>query len=784
LSDNVRSTFRQVAFVALAMLAAIGLVHGMHHCGTMRARTSPSVTLESKRARFTIYQDGHVRIETKDHARTTLVDLVSDDESAAHIVTLVDLAPDGPSRARATAASFAVDAGEDALDITFAVSAPTTEIGARVPLEGRGVFLSGRGELGDLASETGRFAVIEDAAHPIGFAADGEPMNVDVEQTAPHDAAVRVTRTVDATAAQSVAHLTMAVGSAAGLWPVLYGRAKIDVKKVKGSVKGATGIAQVVGLDDEGAPQIRVATDVAGRFELDAPAGVTSFYASESALPLCRGRAQTSEGGCATRTSTPVMFAPGTPSELVLDVSDGGELTVHARDADTHLPITARLIVHGVSGTLDPSFGPDYRASGAGPIIDALRGEVTTPLPAGKYRIAATKGIEWSIDTRFVDIEPGKRTSVDLEPRHVVPTPGELGCDLHVHARPSFDAPVTPEDRVLSLVAAGVDFAVPTEHNLVGNYGPSVKLLGLESELMFVPGTEITTFMPKFGHFGLFPYPTDKPPPPYKNTDVARVFASARAGDPKRALIVHHPRLTREIGYFTASGWKPGGPIPIAMRTDFDAIEVFNGYESASIDRVEIVLQDYYALLNAGHRYAATGSSDSHRIQYQWAGYPRTMVRVGATDDDVNRADPLAVVAAIKAGHATVTSGPIVELEIGGARPGGDLVTTSHTLLGRLVVRAAPWVDVTSANVIVGGRVVQTFDVPTRPMTTGPEPGTKEEAAARTVRLDAEVRIDVGATQMPTWVLATARGTRTLDDILPFMPIQPFAITNPIFIRQ
>jgi hypothetical protein len=93
-------------------------------------------------------------------------------------------------------------------------------------------------------------------------------------------------------------------------------------------------------------------------------------------------------------------------------------------------------------------------------------------------------------------------------------------------------------------------------------------------------------------------------------------------------------------------------------------------------------------------------------------------------------------------------------------------------------------VDVTSANVIVGGRVVQTFDVPTRPMTTGPEPGTKEEAAARTVRLDAEVRIDVGATQMPTWVLATARGTRTLDDILPFMPIQPFAITNPIFIRQ
>ena len=393
---------------------------------------------------------------------------------------------------------------------------------------------------------------------------------------------------------------------------------------------------------------------------------------------------------------------------------------------------------------------------------------------------ARTRTFKYS-DQRLFD--PGKRVDIDLSPRHVVPTPGELGADLHVHARPSFDSPVTAEDRVLSLVAAGIDFAVPTEHNLVGNYAPSIKLLDVEGQLSSVPGVEITTYMPKFGHFGIFPWPTDKPPPPFKATDVNKVFAGARAGDPKRVLVVHHPRLTREIGYFTAFGWKSGDPPPGALRTDFDAIEVFNGYESAQLDRVEAVLDDWYAFLNAGKRYAATGSSDSHRVQYQWAGYPRTMVRVGATNDEERKADPLAIVAAIKAGHATVTSGPIIELELEGARPGGDVVmTTPHTLIGRLVVRAAPWVDVTSAKIVVGGKAVETFDVPSRPTMTGPESGTLDEAAARTVRLQAEVRVEVGAD--PTWVLAIARGARTLDDILPFMPIQPFAVTNPIFIHR
>jgi hypothetical protein len=227
------------------------------------------------------------------------------------------------------------------------------------------------------------------------------------------------------------------------------------------------------------------------------------------------------------------------------------------------------------------------------------------------------------------------------------------------------------------------------------------------------------------------------------------------------------------------------------MRLDFDAIEVFNGYESASIERVEAVLHDYWALLDLGHHYAATGSSDSHRIQYQWAGYPRTMVRVDGRDTH-------AIVAAIKAGHATVTTGPIVELELEGVGPGGDVATSAPVLSGHLVVRAAPWVDVTSAEIVVGerggaapARVAQTIDIASRPTITGPEAGALEEAQARTVRLDTDIKVDVGDATIGAagvgpgnWVMVIVRGKRTLEDILPFMPIQPFAVTNPIFIRR
>ena len=85
-----------------------------------------------------------------------------------------------------------------------------------------------------------------------------------------------------------------------------------------------------------------------------------------------------------------------------------------------------------------------------------------TPLPSGHYRVAATKGFEWSIDSKIVEISAGRVAEIQLAPRHVVPTPGMIACDLHVHSRPSFDSPVSVEARGGTLTGLGRAATMPS----------------------------------------------------------------------------------------------------------------------------------------------------------------------------------------------------------------------------------------------------------------------------------------------------------------------------------
>ncbi|CAN5897114.1 hypothetical protein BH11MYX4_BH11MYX4_05880 [soil metagenome] len=674
---------------------------------------------------------------------------------------------------------------------------------------GRSIFVPGAGTIADLGTTEARAVVVDDDTHPIALFAGQSSLAVtelppDLDQPGAQPRVV-VTGHTETAAQRSPgtppkpARLDMSIlvsPSNHQLWGRLYKLLRAPVAKVTGVVTGTKERAHVIGLDEDGRPQVRVTVDAQGRFAIEAPVAAVQWVAALEAAA----------------TSAPVRFTPGTPWDLRLDVSPGGELRVRVIDGDTKQPLVARLIVKGIEGTVDPNFGPDYRASGAGPLMDLVEGEVSTPLPAGRYRVAATKGMEWSIDSENVEVQSGHTKNVDLVLRHVIPSPGMVGCDLHVHARPSFDSPVTAEDRVLSLVSAGVDFAVPTEHNLVGDYAGPLAVLGLAKQLATVTGVEVTTYNPRFGHFGVFPYPAGGVPP-FKGTTAAGVFGTSKRGDPNRVLQVNHPRLPSGIGYFNVVGFDPKvGRVPVGMRTDFDTLEVYNGYDLATRARTEQVLEDWFALLNLGKHFWATGSSDSHRIQYQWAGYPRTMALVdGKSAGDTGLPiEPSAVVAAIKRGHSFVTSGPMIELELQGAdgkagHAGDEILAPAHgaSLTGKLRVRAAPWVDVTSIEVLVGippapappgvpatplvpspGRreVAFKMKVPSRPTVLGHEDGTLEEAAARTLRFETD--LSIALPEGARWLVVVVRGDRPLDDALPFMPIQPLAFTNPVWLAR
>ncbi|RYZ64026.1 MAG: hypothetical protein EOP08_09830 [Proteobacteria bacterium] len=553
--------------------------------------------------------------------------------------------------------------------------------------------------------------------------------------------------------------LVLAVGSTSAVLAAMFQAHGQEALRVHGTVRGPSAGGAVYAADELGATQARALVDAGGGFELVVPRSVGRFFAQTAS-------ARAAVGDEAPRTSMVTTFEPGVPWPLLLDLEPAGTCTVHVFDGESDRPLTARLIVRGVGDTRDPWFGPDYRASGAGPIADLRDGTAEIDLPAGTYRVQATHGPMYSIDEVQLTVRSGAGVEATLRPRRVIPGLGLLSSDLHVHARPSYDSPVQAEDRVLSLVAAGVEFAVPTEHNVVGDYESALSFTGQEASLRFVPGVEVTTFAPKLGHFGVFPYPVDQKVPPYRGTSLAALFAAVRT-DPGRVLVVHHPFLGHGMGYFdrdprVAPERGAFGGLPLG----FDAIELLNGYETLDAASLERTLAAWFG----------------HRILYGWAGYPRTLIRVQDTGvPDLATLDLKNVTTALRGGRAQATTGPVVEVSVAGASPGETVKVSGKTVPVHVVVRAAPWIEVTRLDVYVGGLLATSVPIEPVGLRVGPERGTDDEVFARSVRLVRD--LELAAPTGPSSVVVVVRGEKKLEWVLPATALPPIAIANPVWLR-
>ncbi len=499
-------------------------------------------------------------------------------------------------------------------------------------------------------------------------------------------------------------------------------------------------------------------------------------------LPLAPGEYIATATAPGHAPSDPVHFtvtrnsAGAIPVEVL--VPRGGHIRVEAHDDDTGHDLPVRVTVRGIHPTRDPDLGSNDRAAGTGVVAVATTGHTEIPVPPGRYKVIVSHGPEWTLAQEEVTVTETLRGDVRVGLQHVVPMRAWVGCDLHVHADPSFDSHVTVEDRVAVLVAEGVGFATPTEHNVVGDYSAGVVMLP-EAErqgFLWVPAVEVTTdrSAQPWGHFNVYPYRPDPAmpggsPPPFLNTPPRQIFRAARANNPDAIIQVNHPRMQPNIGYFNVTGLdtRTGRAVSRDYDPSFDAIEVFNGFYISSIPSVEAVLRDWMALLSAGGRYVATGSSDSHHVMYQWAGYPRTYVRVARDGDPAcdGPKDASVVLRELRRGRAFVTSGPMLFLNVGAAEPGDTVpVAPQEAVSVRVRVQAAPWIAVDSVDLFRDGQRVATLTVPTSTATT---------------RLDAELSLPM----MPgSFLIAVARGPRGgLNVALPYSNGTPFAFTNPIF---
>jgi len=418
----------------------------------------------------------------------------------------------------------------------------------------------------------------------------------------------------------------------------------------------------------------------------------------------------------------------------------------------------------------DPILGPSFRAAGARSVAIDVSGETRCFLRApGRFRVWALRGMEWSAASAEVSTERGPPAPVTLEIERLLDPPGMVGADFHLHSQGSPDSQVVFDDRVRACAAAGLEFVVATEHNNVVDLTPVIEKLGYAARIRATPGDEITTRDPNLGHFNFFPLVPDPSRPkngavPWERLKPGDLVAWAAARKGGGVLQINHPRYG-DIGYFNRFqlAWKDGRRSALPdFSTDFDAVEVLNGQETGA--KMREVLADWFRLLGDGLRLTATGNSDSHKIVFQEAGWPRNYVAVGT--DDPARVDAAAVVAAVRARRVTVSHGPVVRVLVDDRDAvGAEVTAPGGELKLRVLVDAVPWVRVDRVEVVVNGAVAAREEVP---------------ASKEVRRLDRvfPLRLD-----RDSWVVVTAEGSGFDAPARLVHDLPPYAFTNPVWVR-
>lgn len=501
--------------------------------------------------------------------------------------------------------------------------------------------------------------------------------------------------------------------------------------------------ANISARHPDGRTVLSVPAEADGSFELPLPAGQYRF----------------------------VLQAPGGEDEELGSVVEGSELRLNLVPPrpgtlsylitdESQQPLPGRLVVRGVPPTKDPDLVAGEGEAGSKNMLYSLSGSGSVQLPAGRYDVLATHGPEYSMPRQELEVNAELGATFHAELTRSVDTAGYLAADFHVHASPSKDSDVPLTDRVLTLAAEGIELAVATDHNHVTDYREPIAKQRLQRKLGSFPGVEITT--PGWGHFNAYPYPASVEVPPFQDASPLEIFSIVRARAPLAVLQVNHPRMPG-VGYFNRGELdsKRGVAEAPEFSFAFDTLEVSNGFDLEDPKVLERNLREWFELMNTGHRYTAVGNSDSHRVVFQWAGWPRTYVR--APDQDVERIEPAEISRALQAGHALVSCGIFVLPVANGTAGPGDTVQGSRVSLA-ISARAPDWIDVSRIEVYANGAKVEE---------------RKREAPLQPSNWNLEVDLEF---KSDTWIVVVARGDKFMNDALPGKWIKPFGFTNFIFV--
>ncbi len=395
----------------------------------------------------------------------------------------------------------------------------------------------------------------------------------------------------------------------------------------------------------------------------------------------------------------------------------------------------------------------------------SLKGQGVVKVEPGRYRITATKGFEYEVEQRELELRGGQEVSFSATLRRAVRLSSYLSGDFHVHALPSPDSSDPLADKVSAYVAMGVQILTATDHDVLTDYRPVIESLGVQRLITSVVGCEIS---PNFGlgHFNAYPQRYDPLLPnngaiEWYDLDAEQIFSAARRNNDGDTIVqINHPR-GGGAAYFSWVGLDPQEGVirqPDRFSPNFDAIEVFNGTD---VNQLLQVLPDWFFFLNRGKRYVAMGNTDSHNAYRLEPGFPRTYLYFG--NKPVQRITPQDVVQAIRRGNVLVCGGPVVTMRTSrGETVGSTMVTRDGLVDLQVNVQSASWVRVNRLKLYVNGEVAQEMPI--------------DHPQGRPLNWTQRIPLKI---ERDSWVVALVEG----EGFTALYPgTRPVSFTNPIYI--
>ncbi|MCC9599539.1 CehA/McbA family metallohydrolase [Stieleria sp. JC731] len=409
----------------------------------------------------------------------------------------------------------------------------------------------------------------------------------------------------------------------------------------------------------------------------------------------------------------PVRLSKSSPEIYQTEAS----VNVVVRDAAQKEAVPCRLTIVDQDNCLVPvhvdnGHGIAVRTG----VVYTGSGQAKVDLPAGRYRLFASRGFEYERDAVDIEIQKGNESDVEMAIDRQVDTEGWVACDTHIHTLThSGHGDSSIQERVVTIAGEGIELAIATEHNKQIEYRETAKEQGVDRYFTPVIGNEVTT---RFGHFNAFPFNAGVQPPNYReeNWDVLipAIFQSPEVA----VVILNHGRDLH-------AGYRPFGPQHFNSAAGeslkgrkflFNAMETINS-GAQQTDQLQL-FRDWMALTNRGHRITPIGSSDSHDVNRYIVGQGRTYVRVA--DAIPGSIDVRSASEQIRDGHVIVSAGLFVDASISDEFGPGDLGTINEARVKiQYSVRCPNWIEAKQVLLYQNGLKIAEADVADRESMNG-----------------------------------------------------------------